>query len=233
VLEDARRHGFLGPGPVADQLQIGLAMGVVLDRVLVEAPSSTDPGGMAAAPSSPGADRAVASRIPDWPEPPAETEVVDLGAGGGVPGLVIAAAWPGRRWTLLDAQKRRVRFLVAAIERLGLEQRVDVIGERAEVVGHDPAHRERYAAAVARGFASPSATAEMAAPLVRLGGRVLVSEPPGSVGERWPAGPLQELGLVRRRVPPRIPPLRELCRELPCPAWAPRRIGVPGKRPRF
>ena len=208
-------------------------MGAVLERVLVEEHSSIDPDGTGPAPSRSGAVRAVALPAPDGPEPPVETDVLDLGAGGGVPGLVIAAVWPGRRWTLLDAHQRRVRFLVAAVERLGLEQWVDVIGERAEVVGHDPAHRERYAAAVARGFGSPSATAEMAAPLVRIGGRVLVSEPPGSVGERWPSGPLRELGLVLRRVHPGVPPVVELAQEFPCPPWAPRRIGMPGKRPRF
>ena len=127
---------------------------------------------------------------------PDVAEVLDLGAGGGVPGLVIAAAWPEVHWTLLDVQQRRVRFLAETVEGLGLGRRVEVVGERAELFGRRESSRAHFAVVVARGFGSPSATAEMAAPLVRVGGAVLVSEPPGAAGERWPSGPLRKLGLV-------------------------------------
>jgi 16S rRNA (guanine527-N7)-methyltransferase len=137
------------------------------------------------------------------------------------------------RWTLLDAQQRRVAFLADMVDRLDLRARVEVVRERAEIFGRRTDRRERYSAVVARGFGSPSATAEMAAPSLRLGGAVLVSEPPGSTGERWPDGPLRQLGLVCRRIHGGVPAVVELRRERPCPSWAPRRVGMPAKRPLF
>jgi len=199
----------------ADQLDVCVTMGIVLQRALAAATGSGHPSG-----HTEGID---------------VVEVLDLGAGGGVPGLVIATAWPTSawRWMLLDAHQRRVHFLAEAAASLGLAERVDVVGERAERVGRDPLHRERYGAVVARGFGAPAATAEVAAPLVRLGGCVLGSEPPESTGARWPGEPRAELGLVRQGVHPGIPPVVELRRTLPCPDWAPRRVGVPAKRPYF
>jgi len=245
VLTDSRRRGFLGPGSVDDQLEIALVMGSVVERALAsvsspaelvaaegarrgdddasQEPAAGHPVSTVAAsvtPGSAGAGRAVA-------------EVLDLGAGGGVPGLVAAAVWPRVRWTLLDAQQRRVAFLADMVDRLGLGARVEVVRERAELFGRSIHRRERYSAVVARGFGSPSATAEMAAPSLRLGGALLVSEPPGSTGERWPDGPLRQLGLVCRRIHRGVPAVVELHRERPCPSWAPRRVGIPAKRPLF
>ena len=162
------------------------------------------------------------------------TEVLDLGAGGGVPGLVIAAAWPDVAGRCSTSSSVGCDSSPAAVER----PRPRASGRGHRRAGGAVRPRPRIIAGalrggVARGFGSPSATAEMAAPLVRIGGLVLVSEPPGSVGERWPSGPLRELGLVLRRVHPGVPPVVELRQEVPCPSWAPRRIGVPGKRPRF
>jgi predicted O-methyltransferase YrrM len=61
------------------------------------------------------------------------TRAVDLGSGGGVPGLVLAAlAWPATHWTLLDATARRCVFLASAVAELGLADRVTVTRGRGE-----------------------------------------------------------------------------------------------------
>lgn len=123
---------------------------------------------------------------------------VDLGSGGGVPGLVLAVRRPAWRWVLLDAQLRRTDFLVGAVSRLGMADRVTVVRGRAEDIGREPDHRGRYDAVVARSFGPPSATAECAAPLLVVGGGLVVSEPPDADSfddRRWPSEGMAELGL--------------------------------------
>ncbi|HSH61196.1 MAG TPA: RsmG family class I SAM-dependent methyltransferase [Acidimicrobiales bacterium] len=161
--------------------------------------------------------------------------VVDLGSGGGVPGLVLALAWPESTVVLLDANERRTRFLQSAAERLGLSApRVEVVRERAEVVGRQDRWRSVADLVVARGFGPPAVVAECGAPLLSLGGRLIVSEPPGGGQGRWPQTGLSALGLVAG--PPerhheawyRVMEQRERC-----PHRFPRRSGVPRKQPLF
>lgn len=151
---------------------------------------------------------------------------LDLGSGGGVPGLVLAGERPDLAWTLLDAMARRTAFLERAAAVLGL--RVTVRRARAEEV---PDLRGRFAAVVARSFGSPAVTAECAAPLLAVGGRLVVSEPPGGTGDRWPADRLATLGLGPAASQVGPPALAILVQERPCPADYPRRTGIPAKRP--
>lgn len=155
---------------------------------------------------------------------------VDLGAGGGVPGLVLALALPSSRWTLLDASHRRTAFLRDAVERLGLAARVAVRTSRAEAAGRDHELRQGADVVVARGFGPPPVTAECAAPLLRPGGVLVVSEPPGGA-DRWPADGLAMVGLAldaRRAGPPALVRLRQV---EPASDRYPRRTGQPSKRP--
>jgi len=163
--------------------------------------------------------------------PDAPAVAVDLGSGGGLPGLVLAAALPRTRWVLLDAMTKRTSFLDEVVHELGWQDRVEVVTGRAEELA-----RERRATAdvvVARGFGPPAVTAECAAPLLRLGGVLVVSEPPGSTGRRWPAEGVAELGLVLDRVVAGPPAFVRLQATVPCPGRYPRRTGVPAKRPLF
>jgi 16S rRNA (guanine527-N7)-methyltransferase len=157
---------------------------------------------------------------------------VDLGAGGGIPGLVVALALPASTWTLVEAGGRRAAFLERAVGDLGLGGRVEVVRARAEAVGRSPGRRGGADWVVARSFGPPATTAECAAPLLAPGGRLAVSEPPaGGAPGRWPTGPLRELGLVVDDVRPGPPALVVLRRDGPCPDRFPRRDGVPGRRP--
>jgi 16S rRNA (guanine527-N7)-methyltransferase len=129
--------------------------------------------------------------------PPAT--VVDLGSGGGVPGLVLAAAWPEATVTLIEVGQRRARDLAAAALQV-FGARVEVVCERAESSAHDVRYRERFELVTARSFGVPAVTSEIGAGLVTLGGWVLVSEPPGGDAARWPAPALKAFGFGAARL---------------------------------
>jgi 16S rRNA (guanine527-N7)-methyltransferase len=120
--------------------------------------------------------------------------VADLGSGGGVPGLVLAWAWPSTEVVLFEAMRKRAGFLTRSIDRLGWTGRVQVVAERAESAAHHAAWRERFTVVTARGFDRPAVTAEVAVGLLAVGGLLVVSEPPGGEASRWPAEGLDELG---------------------------------------
>lgn len=160
--------------------------------------------------------------------PPAR--LADLGTGGGVPGLVLAVAWPEAEVVLVESSIRRAELLRAETASLGLD-RVEILEGRAEEQALQPVYRESFALVTARSFASPPVTAEVATGLVAVGGVVLVSEPPGPA-DRWPAEPLEQLGLgPPRRMTARgahyvwMPKTRE------APADRPRQRGRAAKRP--
>ncbi len=156
--------------------------------------------------------------------------VIDLGSGGGVPGLVIAVQRPDLEIVLVDAMAKRCRFLEAALAALDLHQ-VEVVEGRAEVLGRGPL-RATAEAVVARGFGPPATTAECAAPLLQVGGLLVVSEPP-SGPDRWPVDGLALLGLRSLRRTTSAPVIQVLEQAEPCPERFPRRDGMPAKRPLF
>jgi 16S rRNA (guanine527-N7)-methyltransferase len=124
---------------------------------------------------------------------PAPTgHVVDLGSGGGLPGLPLALAYPTTTWTLLDAWAARVSGLDGALRALGLDGRARAVHGRAEDLARGPL-RGSADAVVARGFGTPASTLECGAPFLRPGG-ILVVSAAGSA-EDWPHRALPEAGL--------------------------------------
>lgn len=121
----------------------------------------------------------------------ADSRVIDLGSGGGVPGLVIAHDRPDLHVTLLDRRTKRTDFLERSVRRLGWTERVSVVGIDVAAFDPDPL----FDAAVARGFGPPAETLTVAARLVRVGGRVVISEPP--TGDRWDGEQLARAGVER------------------------------------
>jgi 16S rRNA (guanine527-N7)-methyltransferase len=161
--------------------------------------------------------------------------VLDLGSGGGLPGLVLATYRPELELTLLEARQRACRFLREAVATLDLSQ-VLVVEARAEDAARRPDLRESFDVVVTRSFGPPAVTAECAVGFLRPGGRLVVSEPPGDeaperAGARWPVSGLEELGFA----PPvagggRGASFVVLEKAKIDDRW-PRRIGVPAKRP--
>jgi 16S rRNA (guanine527-N7)-methyltransferase len=145
--------------------------------------------------------------------------IVDVGSGGGAPGLPLAAALPGREVTLLESSRRKCAFL----ERWAREfPNVRVVCGRAEEQPLDA-----WGVAVAKALAPPPVAAEWCLPLVAAGGVVVLFVGPSTredqlapVAERLAAEPVEgQPGLVV---------LRKLA---PTPAGFPRRPGVARKRP--
>src|ERR1700682_5215498 len=136
----------------------------------------------------------LARLISEWPgltsRPPAELiddslvlldhlgeahKVVDVGSGGGLPGLPLKIARPDLSVTLVEADQDKAAFLVRACALLGLND-VQVVARRAEEVGQDPLFREKFDVAVARALAPLPVLAELCLPLVRVGGRLLAQK---------------------------------------------------------
>ena len=161
--------------------------------------------------------------------------VLDLGSGGGLPGLILAALWPEAPITLLDGSVKRAKFLESAVDKLGCGTRIDVAEGRAEELAHDPDLRGVFDLVVARSFGPPAVVAECAGGFLRTGGRLVVSEPPDSDGARWAHDTeLATLG-YRRDVLDRDDGFgfQVLTLVEPCPWSYPRHVGIPAKRPLF
>ncbi len=202
-----------------------------LSRLFEEA---RDRGLLGPGPVDPQIEHALAFGEAVADAPAASSEAVDLGTGGGIPGLALALAWPASRWLLVDGRERATGFVDEAVARLGLSARVRVVTVRAEDLGRDPTHRGRHALVVARGFGPPAAVAECAAPLLEIGGRLVVSEPPGGEGLRWPEAPLARLGMRLVGVVQRPRATFAVFEQVEaCPPTFPRRTGIPAKRPLF
>jgi len=158
---------------------------------------------------------------------------LDLGAGGGLPGLVLLFEWPTTTFVWLDSSERSTEFLASAAARLGETARVEVVRGRAEEVGRQPALRHQLDLVVARSFGRPAVTAECAAPFLAAGGHVVVSEPPRELVDRWDATGLALLGLEKSghwRDEAGYQVLRQVWA---CPERFARRSGRPQKHPLF
>lgn len=167
-----------------------------------------------------------------WVEVLEPAPLLDLGSGAGIPGLVIATAWPEVEVTLLDGQTRRTAWLRTAVVRLGLEGRIRVLEGRAEVLGHEAGLRERFPLVVARGFGPAAATAECGSAFVAVGGRLSVSEPPAGAAARWPAEGLHGLGLrMDAEVVQPAGSFVILRKHAPLPRAIPRQRNLPQRKP--
>jgi len=169
----------------------------------------------------------------------AADRIVDLGSGGGVPAIPLALARPGTSWTLVDSVGKKADALREMVAALGLRE-VTVLAERAEALGRDPRHRERYAVATARACAALPVLAELSMPLLHVGGRLLAWKGPLSERDdelRRGRTALGEVGGGRpRMVESGVSALGGHTfvvapKERPTPARFPRRPGEPARRP--
>jgi 16S rRNA (guanine527-N7)-methyltransferase len=91
---------------------------------------------------------------------------LDLGSGGGYPGLPLAAALPAARVLLVEPIAKKARFLTTAIEATGLAGTVEAAAVRSEALATDPRHRGRWPAVMARAVAALPELVELAVPLL-------------------------------------------------------------------
>ncbi len=99
--------------------------------------------------------------------------IMDLGTGGGFPLLPLAIALPDKAFVGLDSTKKKVDAVGRIIESSGIGN-VTLFSSRAEELGHDRAHRERYDVVTARAVGEIRVLLEFSAPFVRVGGTVIL-----------------------------------------------------------
>jgi 16S rRNA (guanine527-N7)-methyltransferase len=95
---------------------------------------------------------------------------VDIGSGGGYPGMPLAAALPASRALLVDSVGKKAAFLDAAVRAASLAPHVGVALSRAESLAAQTEHRERWPAVTSRAVGSLADTIEVGFPLLRVGG---------------------------------------------------------------
>ena len=108
--------------------------------------------------------------------------VLDLGSGGGLPGLPLALATPMEHALLVEPIGKKARFLRAVIDAIGAAGRIDVAADRVEALARDPRHRGRWPLVTARAVASTAELVELALPLLSERGHLLA----------WKRGDLRE-----------------------------------------
>lgn len=157
--------------------------------------------------------------------------LVDVGSGGGLPGIPLAIA-TGARVLLVEPTSKKAAFLARALEECGLAG--EAIAERAEVAARDGRFREQFAFATARAVASAPTVAELTVPFLRLGGRALLQRGSFEDSERHAledAAPILGSTVIEER---RLGGDRRILvvekRALTTNRF-PRRNGIPEKRP--
>ncbi len=143
--------------------------------------------------------------------------IVDVGSGGGSPGIPLAVALPDRQVTLLEAERRKCDFL-----EQWAPPNARVVWGRAE-----EQERDAYGVAVAKALARPPTAVEWCLPLVRPGGAAVL----------WfgPSADLDAVASVAERIAGGVPEERDglvVIRKLGAtPEGFPRRVGMAKKRP--
>lgn len=163
------------------------------------------------------------------------SRLVDVGSGGGLPGLPLKISRPGLEVTLIESDQGKAAFLVQAAARLELRGLV-VVNRPAEEVGQDPRYREAFDVAVARALAPMPVLVELCLPLVRVGGRLLAQKTEKEdIGAARRA--IEALGGSLSSVKAAPTAMRNrgtvvvVDKVAPTPAAYPRRPGVPRRKP--
>ena len=135
--------------------------------------------------------------------------LLDLGSGGGYPGLPLAAALGLERVLLVDAVHKKIRFLETVIEATGLGRRIHAEAARAELLARDARDREAWPVVTARAVSSLADLVEVALPLVAPGGMLVAwKRTPLDEEVRGAASALAALGAgAPRIVDPGVPGL--------------------------
>lgn len=101
------------------------------------------------------------------------TRLLDLGSGGGLPGIPLAVALPAAEVLLVESIGKKARFLATVVEAIGAGRTVRVAATRAEELAADPHQRGRWQVVTARAVATVAELVELGFPLVEPGGAVV------------------------------------------------------------
>lgn len=165
-------------------------------------------------------------------------DLIDVGTGAGFPGLPLKILYPSLKLTLLESVGKKAMFCEHIVGMLGLED-VKVIKGRAEDIGQEPEHREKYDWAVARAVADLKVLAEYLLPLVKIGGTMLAQKGESGPSEAQSAEKAMKLlgGKLRQVIPVNLPGVADdrylvlVEKAAATPPKYPRKAGMPTKAP--
>lgn len=168
----------------------------------------------------------------------AHLSVIDIGIGGGFPGIPIIIECPNFRLCAVDSVAKKLEFVRLLADKLGLSDRIEVIAARAEELSRDPAKREAFDLAVTRAVARTSVICEYCLPFVKVGGYFVAYKAKNIEEELDEAqNAISTLGgEVIKTVKYTLSGAEERSLVLikkvgPTPDKYPRKVGVPAKKP--
>ena len=164
--------------------------------------------------------------------------LIDVGTGAGFPGLALKILYPNMKLTLVESVGKKAMFCQHIVSVLGLEH-VNMIQARAEDLGHNPQHREKYDWAVARAVANLSVLSEYLLPLVERNGMMLAQKGESGPAEAQSAEQAIKIlgGKLKQLIPVNLPGVADdrylvlVEKVAATPHNYPRKPGIPAKTP--
>lgn len=166
------------------------------------------------------------------------SRLIDVGTGAGFPGIPLKILYPSMQVTLVESVGKKAMFCQHIVELLKLDG-VDVVNSRAETLGQDARHREKYDWAVARAVANMSVLSEYLLPLVKVYGTMLAQKGESGPAEAQSAEKAIKLlgGKLEQVIPLNLPGVVEdrylvlVDKVHATPPKYPRKAGHPAKEP--
>ena len=174
----------------------------------------------------------------DYPEFDEARKVIDVGTGGGFPGVPLAIATPDKEFVLMDSLNKRLKIIDELCGQIGIGN-VTTVHARAEELAKNKAHREKYDLCVSRAVANMAVLAEYCLPFIKVGGCLMAYKGPdadreveearkalfllGGQVEEIREGNLKEFGIDHKVV--------IIKKVKNTPSKFPRKAGTPAKEP--